>query len=303
MVIKENIKLIEARKPKPFFGKSEGNSFAVNIISIDNEFPTKSFGQRLGDMKKVGVWKKTAKTAHVGSKGKATLPSVRRWVKENKPVEFYAVWKSDSNSYKDDSIEIYYKDSIDENKLKTFGEHSQQQLDEVAIQFGGKAYPKFGQVVILAGGAGSGKGFVLSNLLSIEGKTFDVDEMKRLAIASSVFSSKVKAETGVDLKKLNLRVPENVSKIHEIIGGLYKVDKKIMSTVNQSVLSAHPERRPNLIFDVTLKDTAKLEKITRSIQQIGYDKKDIHIVWVMNKFDVAVKQNAGRARVVPEEIL
>ena len=29
-------------------------------------------------------------------------------------------------------------------------------LDEALITFGGKAYPKFGQVVILAGGAGSG---------------------------------------------------------------------------------------------------------------------------------------------------
>lgn len=184
----------------------------------------------------------------------------------------------------------------------TFKEHISQ-LDEVAIQFGRKAYPKFGQVVILAGGSGSGKGFISSNLLSIEGKVFDVDEMKRLAIASSVFSSKVKAETGVDLKKLDLRKPDNVSKIHEIIGGLYKVDKKIMSVTNQSVLTAHPDRKPNLIFDVTLKDLAKLESITRNMQIIGYDKKDIHLVWVMNKFDVAVKQNAGRARVVPEEIL
>lgn len=34
-------------------------------------------------------------------------------------------------------------------------------LDEALITFGGKAYPKFGQVVILAGGAGSGKGFTV----------------------------------------------------------------------------------------------------------------------------------------------
>lgn len=30
-------------------------------------------------------------------------------------------------------------------------------LQEALITFGGKAYPKFGNIVILAGGAGSGK--------------------------------------------------------------------------------------------------------------------------------------------------
>ena len=34
------------------------------------------------------------------------------------------------------------------------------QLQEALITFGGKPYPKFGNIVILAGGAGSGKGFI-----------------------------------------------------------------------------------------------------------------------------------------------
>ena len=41
----------------------------------------------------------------------------------------------------------------------TFLEH--KSLQEKLITFGKKAYPKFGNVVILAGGAGSGKGFQL----------------------------------------------------------------------------------------------------------------------------------------------
>ena len=42
-------------------------------------------------------------------------------------------------------------------------EYIEEQYDvliEKLITFGGKAYPKFGNVVIMAGGAGSGKGFV-----------------------------------------------------------------------------------------------------------------------------------------------
>lgn len=40
-------------------------------------------------------------------------------------------------------------------------------VSEALITFGGKNYPNFGQVVIVAGGSGSGKGFVIDNLFGI----------------------------------------------------------------------------------------------------------------------------------------
>jgi hypothetical protein len=52
-----------------------------------------------------------------------------------------------------------------------------QELLEKLITFGGQAYPKFGNIIIMAGGAGSGKGFVLGTLVGAEGKVFDVDEL------------------------------------------------------------------------------------------------------------------------------
>jgi len=36
------------------------------------------------------------------------MPSVKKWVKEMNLSEFYAMWKKDSSSYKDDSVEIFY---------------------------------------------------------------------------------------------------------------------------------------------------------------------------------------------------
>ena len=39
------------------------------------------------------------------------------------------------------------------------------ELNEKLITFGGKAYPKFGNAVLLAGGAGSGKGFVKETII------------------------------------------------------------------------------------------------------------------------------------------
>ncbi len=48
---------------------------------------------------------------------------------------------------------------------------------EKLIGIGGENFPKFNQIVFLAGGAGSGKGYILHNLLGIEGKILDVDEI------------------------------------------------------------------------------------------------------------------------------
>ena len=87
-------------------------------------------------------------------------------------------------------------------------------LDEALITFGRKR-PKFNQIVIMAGGAGSGKGFVQGNLLGIEGKTFDVDGLKSLALKSDLYKKKVKEEFGFNLDKFELKNPKLECKLHD----------------------------------------------------------------------------------------
>ena len=177
------------------------------------------------------------------------------------------------------------------------------ELDEALVTFGKKVYPKFGQIVILAGGAGSGKGFVLSNLLGIEGNVLDVDALKALAIGSNKLAGRVKDETGVDLKNLDLREPENVKVLHNILSDVYGITKADQKRIFSSALAAPDDRKPNLIFDVTLKDIKKLDDITRNAVNLGYDKKNIHVVWVLNDIEMAKQQNLERDRVVPADIL
>ena len=178
-------------------------------------------------------------------------------------------------------------------------------LVEKLITFGGSAYPRFGNVVIMAGGAGSGKGFVLKNLVGIEGKVFDVDELKKIAAKSAVINKRVKAEFDVDLKDLasKLKNPDNVSKLHEIIGDALGLPDRRRAAFFASVLAAPTDRKPNIVFDVTLKDLRKLEKLTRQVDALGYPKKNVHIVWVVNDIEVALDQNRTRDRTVPTEIL
>jgi hypothetical protein len=186
--------------------------------------------------------------------------------------------------------------------MKKFSEFTNELISEKLITFGGRAYPKFGQVVILAGGSGSGKGFVLDNLLGIDGNVMDVDALKALAIGSEKFAKRVKDETGQDIKTFDLRKAENVSKLHELLSDVYGITKANERRIFTAAIAADANRKPNLIFDVTLKSMPKLESITRNAKQLGYDSENIHIVWVVNDVNVAIEQNKNRSRVVPEEI-
>ena len=190
-------------------------------------------------------------------------------------------------------------------RFSSFLKEDYKELVEKLITLGGKAYPKFGNVVIMAGGAGSGKGFIKDNLLGLEGYSFDVDDLKSLASRTPAIVSRIKSEMGIDLADLaaNLKNPENVSKLHDIIGNYLKLDSARKKAFYRSVISAPAERKPNIIFDVTLKDLRKLQNIAQDVANLGYDKKNVHIVWVVNDIEIAKKQNAERDRKVPVEIL
>jgi hypothetical protein len=178
-----------------------------------------------------------------------------------------------------------------------------EMLSEALITFGGNAYPKAGNIVILAGGAGSGKGFIRSKLLGIEGKVLDVDAIKSLVLAAPKIKEKAKKEFGVDLDKMDLRTPEHVSAMHNIVANTLNIPRKLNAAFFASVLAANPQSKPNIIFDVTLRDIGKFDSIVSQAKMLGYDAKNIHIVWVVNDVEVAREQNQKRDRVVSADVL
>ncbi len=96
---------------KSFFGKAEGHAYAINLSQLNrNDFPTQLFGHRLDDLKKVKLFKETAKFAYVGCKRKPTLASIKTYIKENNIKEFYAMWEPDSSYHKDDVVTLFYKE-------------------------------------------------------------------------------------------------------------------------------------------------------------------------------------------------
>lgn len=149
----------------------------------------------------------------------------------------------------------------------------------------------------------SGKGFIINNLVGMEGKIFDVDALKKLVLNTDMIKSRVKKELNIDLDTYDLKNPEHVYSLHSIVDDyLDLVDKKEKAFI-RSALTAPRNRKPNIIFDNTLKNIKKLHKIVNMCEMLGYESRNIHLVWVANKFSVAVDQNKNRERVVPDDIM
>jgi len=108
--LNEQLTLVEDTKPS--YGSFEDKNYVVKINKLSsNDFYSQPFGRSMADRKLVKsfIEDSETKTTHIDAKGKSTLSSVKLWIKENKPSEFYATWKKDSSNYKDDSVKLFYK--------------------------------------------------------------------------------------------------------------------------------------------------------------------------------------------------
>ena len=200
------------------------------------------------------------------------------------------------------------------------------QLNEKLIMINNGA--NYGQVVILAGGAGSGKGFAISQYL--EGNKFkirDVDEWKKLSQRLSILSRRYKPETIIDkygnklsekdkelvqklvisknltLDKLDLRNPQHVYILHILVDAIGLKDRTLDLLLSDALEKSEKGILDNIMFDITAKNITSIEKIVPTLLKVGYKPKNIHIVWVLTDYTVAVKQNSTRDRVVPDDIL
>ena len=192
--------------------------------------------------------------------------------------------------------------------MLTFGEH--QQLDEKAILFQqGKNY---GQVVFLAGGAASGKGFALENFMQPEKfKVRDVDEWKKALMKLDKIAAETdkkykqkgidtKAKFGVRASELNLKNEEDVFRLHDMVDQLgWK--EKTLDLLLAGATSA--DRLPNIVFDITMKNMGQVKKNLPMLLDLGYKPENIHLVWILANFTIAIERNRTRPRKVPEYIV
>ena len=168
-----------------------------------------------------------------------------------------------------------------------------QYLEEKLIMYAqGKRY---GQIVFLAGGAGSGKGFAIKNFM--EGEKFkirDVDEWKKaymkLADTKGMYP---------EIMGLKLKNPKDVYKLHMFVKKKNIKDKSL----DLLLRDANTRHLPNIMFDITMKDASDIGDVIPKLVEAGYDAKNIHLTWVLTNYAVAILNNRNRERVVPEDIM
>lgn len=186
--------------------------------------------------------------------------------------------------------DLLYLDRINRGKLFT----------AKLLQLGGVRYPKFGNILIMAGGSGSGKGCQLKNLVGLDGKVLDVDKLKVLVLENEFFRKLFKKKYNREIKSDSLKDPEFTRDLHNFMKE-QGIKERVYNSLNY--IADIKERKPNLIFDVTLSDLEQFQTICTVADRLGYDRKNVHLIWVINTLEVALEQNASRTRMVPENIV
>lgn len=178
--------------------------------------------------------------------------------------------------------------------FKQFIDTKAQHLEEKLVMFSQGA--RYGQVVFLVGGAGSGKGFALANFMQKDlFKIRDVDELKLGFLKLAQIKDKYK-----DLKHLNLRKPADVFALHNYVKELGIKEKSLDLLLGNAT---NPQTLPNILFDVTGKSIKDITTNLSLLHSVGYIPKNIHITWVLTNYSVAVTNNANRDRIVPDDIM
>jgi len=182
---------------------------------------------------------------------------------------------------------------------------------------------KYGQIVFLAGGAGSGKGFAVQHFM--QGSDFkirDVDELKiafqkldalgkfttqdlldkygdKISEKDKELIQRELTDKNLKMGQLNLKTPTHVYILHVLIRATDVKNK----TLDLMLAGAEKGQLPNLIFDSTFKEVSDMTDVLPKLFAAGYQSKDIHVSWVLTNYQIAITNNKKRARVVPEDIL
>lgn len=183
------------------------------------------------------------------------------------------------------------------------------ELDEASsVTFGGKAFPREGWCVVLAGGPGSGKGFLQNHAILIDAKVHDVDELKKWYIKAQragKFSKEgvvtKRDDQGnpikykhVDTYDYDLKNPADTTKLHYVSNDLNLGDK-----TQDNFFAANNGKLPNIIFDITGRESTMLIQKADMAKKLGYK---TALIWVISNRDVALTQNVKRDRVVDQGI-
>ena len=178
--------------------------------------------------------------------------------------------------------------------------------EDKTVNPGGKPFPKNGWCVIVCGGPGIGKSSAINNLINIDAKHLDVDEVKTMWLKTTEFDDGIlRTSNGKEysMGEYNIEEPYDLSNpkftsfVHEVTKPLAKARKNAF--INAA--GNYDEKNlPNVIFDITGDDITKFMDIINTCKPLGYK---VAIVLVAGEVSQAIEQNEIRARKVKKDLL
>jgi hypothetical protein len=145
-------------------------------------------------------------------------------------------------------------------------------------------FPKYGQIIFLIGGAGSGKNFALENIVGHNGINCDVDDLKSYIAREKKFQEEPGNEF---LKDMDFKNPEHVSKIHQVAKKYFEPEGSEMesSRLDGILKAARTSKRkgnlPNVVLNITGKCPNDFQRLATPFVEAGYNPSDIHVIWVL----------------------
>lgn len=176
--------------------------------------------------------------------------------------------------------------------------------EDRTVKFDGVTFPNYGWCVIMCGGPGIGKSIAYRNLVSINAKKFDVDDLKTYKLETSELEGNKLIMKNGDVWELdgiprpyNMSNPAFTSFVHE---KTRPFARKVKQQFFNMGVKDNKETLPNIVFDITGSDIKDFQYIIENVKPLGYK---ISVVWVLGDFEQAIKQNAQRGRRVDSQIV
>jgi predicted kinase len=156
--------------------------------------------------------------------------------------------------------------------------------------------------VFMAGGPGSGKSFIASEIFGVDSKTMSSVSTNGLKLVNSdsAFEKGLK-DNGINPKDLG-KIEKEDPELWDMIAGddnknSIRAHAKKLTDTQRAFYEAG---RLGLIIDGTGDEVTKIKKKKDHAESLGYD---CYMVFVNTSLEVALKRNADRDRTLPEDLV
>jgi predicted kinase len=189
-------------------------------------------------------------------------------------------------------------EGIDElSTLSIYLQRTKQKLQEQMIAEGVDD-PGIFKCIFLAGGPGSGKGFMSKEIFGVVDYTKFVPSGLKVVNSDSAFEAGLK-KNGIDPKDLAKIEKEDPQLWDKIQGKSSDSIRNKAKVITKQLKDFYEAGRLGMIIDGTGHEYDKIAKQKGHAEELGYD---CYMVFVNTSLEVAKERNLQRSRVVPEEL-